>query len=268
MVSLPGDVAPERVGGFYEETAPARELVKRQLRDVPPRNFLVAQSGYHVGIPNPHAKLRNIDGFMHATTNYRAVQNAPHYMRLRYKHVRERALADQAKRKAHFHKLVHSKKADRQAYLKRQLERKPAEILRSPAAGLLIKQALRSELVGGPTEEERKNPKYEFPIYGRDIPGDEGEPQKKAAGPVAPEMKFKETTEKITSARSLEEKRQALAALGLASGNNVFPFASPSDVRAKFLQPPLVGIAPAIELPRAVVLPRNPQLHLRQTGRR
>ena len=90
MVSLPGDVAPERFQGFYDQSAPARDLYKLQSQDIPPRDFLLHQSGLYAGVPNARAKLRNINGFMHASTSYHAVQIAPHHMRSRWQHVAER----------------------------------------------------------------------------------------------------------------------------------------------------------------------------------
>jgi len=151
MVSLPGDVAPERFAGFYGQTAPQRALMKRQYGDIPPQNFLQRQSGLLAGIPHPITKLKNINGFMHASTNYEGVQNAPAYLQMRRfavaKRNRERAEVDS---KA-FRDATTASKLEQSllaAERKRRRENAP-KVYRSGAAGLKLKQALRAVEVKG-----------------------------------------------------------------------------------------------------------------------
>jgi hypothetical protein len=151
MVSLPGDVAPERFAGFYGQTAPARALMKRQYGDIPPQNFLARQSGLYAGIPHASSKLRNIDGFMHATTNYNSVQNAPAYLQMRLAAVAKRN-HDHATATSEGFKSAVAASALEQSMLaaekKRRHENRP-KTYRSKAAGLKLKQALRSVTVKG-----------------------------------------------------------------------------------------------------------------------
>lgn len=144
MVSLRGDVAPERMFGFYDQKAPAFALMQRQYSDIPPRNFLQTQSGYFAGIPAAR-KLENIDGFMNSTTNYLKVQDAPHYLRMR------RARLEQRDRELVQEKLERHRAAVRSARKtqseiveerKRREENRPSPYS-SEAAGLKLKQALR-----------------------------------------------------------------------------------------------------------------------------
>lgn len=151
MVSLPGDVAPERFDGFYSQTAPARALMKRQYGDIPPQNFLVRQSGLLAGIPHASSKLRDVNGFMHATTNYHTVQNAPAFLQMRYaavaKRNREHALAHSDA----FHKAVAASALEQSmlaAEKKRRRENRP-KVYSSKAAGLKLKQALRPVKIKG-----------------------------------------------------------------------------------------------------------------------
>lgn len=146
MVSLPGDVAPERFAGFYGQEAPARALMQRQYGDIPPQNFLLTQSGLNAGIADARNKLRNINGFMHATTSYDGVQNAPHYMRMRWKHVAERNAERAAQDLEHHRRSVHS------ATLANKNKHPPlnkAKPYKSYAAGLKLKQAIREVTKNG-----------------------------------------------------------------------------------------------------------------------
>jgi hypothetical protein len=149
MVSLPGDVAPERFHGFYEQIAPQTELMRRQFEDIPPTKFLQYQSGFRVGIPNARQKLRNINGFMHATTNYHTVQDAPHFMRMRYKHVRELNAKRQAAQTALDEAQVHSLRKQNKERMDARNSRSAPMPHKSYAAGLKLKQALRQVLRKG-----------------------------------------------------------------------------------------------------------------------
>ena len=146
MVSLPGDVAPERFAGFYGQEAPGRALMRRQYGDIPPQNFLLTQSGLNAGISDARKKLRDINGFMHATTNYESVQNAPHYMRMRWRHVAERNAERAARDLENHRRSVHS--ATLAHKNKRPLLDK-AKPYKSYAAGLKLKQALREVTKNG-----------------------------------------------------------------------------------------------------------------------
>ena len=170
MVSLPGDVAPERFHGFYDQTAPARDLYRLQAQDIPQRDFLERQSGIHAGIPNARAKLRDINGFMHASTSYHAVQNAPHYMRSRWQHVAERNREIAARDLAKHHEAVHNLRQEHKHYLETRAKKHPEEILRSAASGLKLKQAMRQVLHKGKyvmkretVTSTRKRGKFEGP---------------------------------------------------------------------------------------------------------
>jgi hypothetical protein len=151
MVSLPGDVAPERFMGFYGQTAPQRALMKRQYGDIPPQNFLQRQSGLLAGIPHAISKLKNINGFMDSTTNYVGVQNAPAYLQMRKAAVarrdRDRAQADSEEFKTAV-KAAALQQSLLRAEKKRRLENAP-KVYRSKAAGLKLKQALREVTVKG-----------------------------------------------------------------------------------------------------------------------
>jgi len=151
MVSLPGDVAPERFAGFYGQTAPARALMKRQYGDIPPQNFLVRQSGLYAGIPHASSKLRDINGFMHASTNYNSVQNAPAYLQMRHAAVAKRNRDHATATSEGFKKAVAASALEQSmlaAEKKRRRENRP-KTYSSKAAGLKLKQALRSVMVKG-----------------------------------------------------------------------------------------------------------------------
>jgi hypothetical protein len=143
MVSLRGDVAPERRLGFYSQIAPAAALMDRQYHDIPPLNFLQTQSGYFAGIPASR-KLENIDGFFNSSTNYLKVQDAPHFLRMRKarleEHARKRALEEiESHRNA-----VHSaRKTQTQLREERKRRRQSFVPYKSEAAGLKLKQAMR-----------------------------------------------------------------------------------------------------------------------------
>ena len=146
MVSLPGDVAPERFAGFYGQEAPARALMRRQYGDIPPQNFLLTQSGLNAGIADARNKLRNINGFMHATTSYDGVQNAPHHLRMRWRHVAERNAERAAQDLEHHRRSVHSTEL---AYKNKRPLLNKAQPYKSYAAGLKLKQALREVTKNG-----------------------------------------------------------------------------------------------------------------------
>jgi hypothetical protein len=160
MVSLPGDVAPERFHGFYDQVAPASELMRRQYEDIPPANFLERQSGLFAGIPKPRSKLRSIDGFMNSTTNYKTVQDAPHFMRMRHQHVAQRNLEHAAKELAAHHAAVHSRRAENESLLAARKHRAAGvKPYKSLAAGLKLKQALRQVLTKGEYRMQRETTK-------------------------------------------------------------------------------------------------------------
>lgn len=157
MVSLPGDVAPERFEGFYSQTAPARALMKRQYGDIPPQNFLQKNLGLLAGIPHPISKLRNIDGFMHATTNYNGVQNAPAYLQMRRAAVARQNRDMDTVSSDGFKKAV-AASALQQSLLAAEKKRRHenVKVHRSTAAGLKLKQALRQVTINGKTKMQRE----------------------------------------------------------------------------------------------------------------
>jgi hypothetical protein len=157
MVSLPGDVAPERFEGFYSQTAPARALMKRQYGDIPPQNFLQRNLGLLAGIPHPISKLRNIDGFMHATTNHASVQNAPAHLQMRRAAVARQIRDMDAVSSGAFKKAV-AASALQQSLLAAEKKRRHenVKIHRSAAAGLKLKQALRQVTLNGNTKMQRE----------------------------------------------------------------------------------------------------------------
>jgi hypothetical protein len=125
--------------------------MKRQYGDIPPQNFLLRQSGLYAGVPHASTKLRNIDGFMHATTNYHGVQNAPAYLQMRHAAVAKRN-RDHAMAMSEGFKTAVAKSALEQSLLaaekKRRRENRP-KVYSSKAAGLKLKQALREIKVKG-----------------------------------------------------------------------------------------------------------------------
>jgi len=151
MVSLPGDVAPERFMGFYGQTAPQRALMKRQYGDIPPQNFLQTQSGLLAGVPHAISKLKNINGFMNSSTNYLSVQNAPAYLQMRRAAVAKRNRDREEANSQRFKDAVKASALEQSllaAEKKRRLANAP-KVYRSKAAGLKLKQALRSVTVKG-----------------------------------------------------------------------------------------------------------------------
>jgi hypothetical protein len=156
MVRLAGDVAPERFNGFYNQTAPAVDLMKRQFQDIPSPDFLVRQSGLHAGFAKPRTKLRNIDGFANSSTNFNSVQNAPHFIRMRYQHLAQRAAERAARELEENRKKIHYLKqadADRKEARRTKVKETP---YRSYAAGLKLKQALRQVLYKGDYRMQRE----------------------------------------------------------------------------------------------------------------
>ena len=184
MVSLPGDVAPERFEGFYGQTAPARALMKRQYGDIPPQNFLQRQGGLLAGIPHAISKLKNIDGFMHASTNYRAVQNAPSYLQMRASAVAKRNRDLEAIRSGQFKNDVKESALQQSliaAEKKRRRENAP-KVYRSNAAGLKLKQALRMVDFKGKKLMQRETTRSAVRKFGRSDRGELRELLRKIAG--------------------------------------------------------------------------------------
>ena len=156
MVRLAGDVAPERFNGFYNQVAPATDLMKRQMQDIPSPDFLVRQSGLHAGFPKPRTKLRNLDGFTNSSTNFSTVQNAPHFIRMRYQHLAQRAAERAARELEENRKKIHYLRqadADRKEARRTKVKETP---YKSSAAGLKLKQALRSVLYKGDYRMQRE----------------------------------------------------------------------------------------------------------------
>ena len=156
MVSLAGDVAPERFDGFYGQTAPAADLMRRQYQDIPSADFLVRQSGLHAGIPKPRTKLRDLDGFMNSSTNYKAIQNAPNFMRMRYQHLAERNAQRAARDLEENRKKIHFLQATEDARRGTRSAKVKGSPYKSEAAGLKLKQALRSVLYKGAYRMQRE----------------------------------------------------------------------------------------------------------------
>jgi hypothetical protein len=156
MVRLAGDVAPERLGGFYNQVAPASDLMRRQLQDIPSPDFLVHQSGLHAGFAKPRTKLRNIDGFMNASTNYKTIQNAPHFMRMRYQHLAQRAAERAANELEENRKKIHYLKATEATRRETRRSKVKEAPYKSYAAGLKLKQALRAVLHKGAYRMQRE----------------------------------------------------------------------------------------------------------------
>lgn len=169
MVSLPGDVAPERFGGFYDQTAPAFDLMRRQYQDIPPRNFLQRQSGLAVGIPKPSQRLRNINGFMNASTNYTAVQNAPHYMKMRWQHVQRKNAARAADEIAKRDLAIHSMRTIAKGVDRIRKHKKRQEAYKSPAAGLKLKQAINQFIAGKDIPESELPMVASLPKSAKDV---------------------------------------------------------------------------------------------------
>lgn len=158
MVSLPGDVAPERFQGFYGQTAPQRALMKRQYGDIPPQNFLQTQSGLLAGVPHPIRKLKNLNGFMNSSTNYVGVQNAPALLQMRRAAVAKRNRDRQAADSQAFKDAIKASALQQSlmaAERKRRRDNAPS-IYRSKAAGLKLKQALRAVTLKGKTLMQRE----------------------------------------------------------------------------------------------------------------
>jgi hypothetical protein len=156
MVRLAGDVAPERFNGFYNQVAPGVDLMKRQFQDIPSPDFLVRQSGLHAGFPKPRTKLRNIDGFMNSSTNFNSVQNAPHFIRMRYQHLAQRAAERAARELEENRKKIHYLRqmdADRKEARRTKVKETP---YKSEAAGLKLKQAQRQVLYKGAYRMQRE----------------------------------------------------------------------------------------------------------------
>ena len=85
-------VSRERYRGFYGGEPGSFTLMKRQYGDAPAPDFLLTQSGLFAGI-QPRERLMRLPGFMHATTEPTAVQNAPTYLKLRYADAQRRHAA-------------------------------------------------------------------------------------------------------------------------------------------------------------------------------
>jgi hypothetical protein len=133
MVSLPGDIAPERFRGFRALEPPQTELLRRQYASFPPWDFLSHQGGFKAGIYKPGERLRSLDGFMHTTTNYNSVQNGPAYLKMRLQEVLRKRLRLEAERLERDRIAVHS--------VSRRKKAAKAKPYLSKAAGLALKTA-------------------------------------------------------------------------------------------------------------------------------
>jgi hypothetical protein len=156
MVSLAGDVAPERFDGFYGQTAPAADLMRRQFQDIPSADFLVRQGGLHAGFAKPRTMLRNIDGFSNSSTNFKTVQNAPQFIRMRYQHLAQRNAQRAARDLEENRKKIHYLQATEGARREARSTKVKGSPYKSEAAGLKLKQALRSVLYKGDYRMQRE----------------------------------------------------------------------------------------------------------------
>jgi hypothetical protein len=133
MVSLPGDIAPERFQGFRALEPPQGELLRRQYASFPPWDFLSHQGGFRAGIYKPGERLRSLPGFYKTSTNYHSVQNGPAYLKLRLQEVARKKQRMEAEKLERDRIAVHS--------VTKRLKRAKTVPYLSKAAGLALKTA-------------------------------------------------------------------------------------------------------------------------------
>jgi hypothetical protein len=200
MVSLPGDIAPERFRGFYSLEPPQGELMRRQAASFPPWNFLSQQGGLRAGIANPNAKLRALPGFKRTTTNFYSVQNGPAYLKMRLQDIARKNQRLEAERLERDRIAVHS------VANRKKAAKKAITPYFSKAAGQALKQAGTTDR---PESTEAGIDILQQPLSRSDIEATKRQNEKELAALKSPEaMKVAIQKERLSASAKLAVEKE------------------------------------------------------------